>query len=534
MDGDVAGFSLFPASVRADEDSTTSRSSINVSPLHDSTTMSSIAKVVEMVSPSSPTNDNNDNGSIWTTPTLPKMTQPTTEEKSFPPLPNLSSSSPPIQEKNPPHSRKRQRNKSSNCIDNVGRGIWSYPLQDADNSDNINNIATSGDEIAWKIISVVLRGWCIIWVLFAILIISAELFSSSSNSGSNHDVSTKNIVIKIEDEQTFLEIAENVTSKCAYDNLNTEIGREECQQLCFNRMCCFIDGSDANAQFEVHTYSCANDPNKMCAAYAGCESLVVAEDDAIVYNANGIDVFGKKKNTTDESMTNNMVSSQEEQSQSVTNTTTTTTTSELQLVQQVITSVCHKDNLHSRHGINECASLCNPSICCFNRTEIEILNPRFDLKLKMEGISNDILDRSVMGTCIHENDEGVGHRASIHNHFCNVHEGCQNVLLLGAPPMSILEKNRQKYQYHKGGQSSAEDEEILINYNDGMIANGINGSNESSSITNDQERMLGTVFALLGIMVCISVYLLVHQRKPSENTTQLEMTSGREETIEFV
>ena len=64
-----------------------------------------------------------------------------------------------------------------------------------------------------------------------------------------------------------------------------------------------------------------------------------------------------------------------------------------------------------------------------------------------------------------------------------------------------------------------------------MIANSINGS---SSITNDQERMLGTVFALLGIMVCISVYLLVHQRKPSENNVQLEMTTGREETIEFV
>ena len=512
----------------------TSRSSVNVSPLHITTTMSSIAKVVEMVSPSSSSNDGN--GSIWTTPTLPKMTQPTTVEKRFPPLPDFSSSSsPPIKEKNPPHNRKRRQNKSSssNCIDNVGRGIWSYPLQDADNSDNINNIANSGDEIAWKIISVVLRGWCIIWVLFAILIISAELFSSNSTSGSSHNVSSKNIIIKIEDEQTFLEIAENVTSKCSYDNLNTEIGREECQQLCFNHMCCFIDGSDADAQFEVHKYSCATDPNKMCAAYAGCESLVVAEDDAVIYNANGVDVFGKEKNTTDESMTNNK-SSQEELSQSVTNTTTTTTTtSELQLVQQVITSVCHKDNLHTRHGINECASLCNPSMCCFNRTEIEMLNPRFDLKLKMEGISNDILDRSVMGTCIHENDEGVGHRASIQNHFCNVHEGCQNILLLGAPPMSTLENNRQKYQYHKGGEGSAKDEDILIDY-DEMIANSINNSNGSSSITNDQERMLGTVFALLGIMVCISVYLLVHQRKPSENNVQLEMTTGREETIEFV
>jgi len=513
MVGDVAAFSLYPASAREEDED-----SVNVSPLHDSTTMSSIAKVVEMVSPSS--SSNNSNGA-WTTPTLPKMTQPTTEEKRQP-----------IQEKNPPHNRKRRHNKSSNYIDNVGRGIWSYPLQDADNSDNINNIATSGDEIAWKIISIVLKGWCVIWVLFAILIISAELFSSSSNSGSSHNVSTKNIIIKIEDEQTFLEIAENVTSKCAYDNLDTEIGREECQQLCFNHMCCFIDESDADAQFEVHKYSCATDPNKICAAYAGCESLVVAEDDAIIYNANGIDVFGKK-NTTDESMTN-MDNSQEVQSQPVTNTNITPPTSELQLVQQVITSVCHKDNLHSRHGINECASLCNPSMCCFNRTEIEILNPRMDIKLKMEGIGNDILDRSVMGTCIHEN-EGVGHRASIHNHFCNVHEGCQNILLLGAPPMSTFEQNRQKYQYHKGGQSSAaEDEDILIDY-DEMIANSINGSNSNgSSITNDQERMLGTVFALLGIMVCISAYLLIHQRKPSENTVQLEMTTGREETIEFV
>ena len=114
VDGDVAAFSLYPASVEADVYSSTSRSSINVSPLHDTKMSRSIAKVVEMVSPSS---SNNSNGA-WTTPTLPKMTQPTTVEKKIPPprVPDLSSSSssPPIQEKNPPHNRKRRHNKSSN------------------------------------------------------------------------------------------------------------------------------------------------------------------------------------------------------------------------------------------------------------------------------------------------------------------------------------------------------------------------------------------------------------------------------------
>ena len=56
-------------------------------------------------------------------------------------------------------------------------------------------------------------------------------------------------------------------------------------------MCCFIDDDNSDAEFESHRYGCANDPNKMCAAYAGCESLVVAEDDAIIYDADGVDVF---------------------------------------------------------------------------------------------------------------------------------------------------------------------------------------------------------------------------------------------------
>ena len=430
-----------------------------------------------------------------------------------------------IKEKNPPHSRLRR---PSNTSDSIGRGIWSYPLE---SNNSTNHVA--GDEIAWKIISIV-KGWCIIWVLFAVIVISSELFSSTKNSTTTKQLQqqTKNIVT-VEDEQLFLEISENIVSACSYSNLDTEAGREECQQHCHNHMCCFIDDDNSDAEFESHRYGCANDPEKMCAAYAGCESLVVAEDDAIIYDADGVDVFDSVGGDGDSTDVDNIHNStQHEQStlmkpesattnadNSVTNYTNPISV-ELQLIQQVISSVCIKDNLHTRHGMMECVSLCAPSMCCFNRTEIEYVNPKMDLKLKMEGIGNDLLDRTAMGTCISE-DEGEGDQ----NHFCHVHYGCQNILLLGASQDSIiLERNR--HHYTQATNPSSIEEGDPFTFTDVGVYKG------SSNISSDQQRMLGTVCTLFGLMIGLTAYLLIHKRKPP--VAALNPRTSGEEMVEFV
>ena len=240
-------------------------------------------------------------------------------------------------------------------------------------------------------------------------------------------------------------------------------------------------------------------------------SLLVSEEDELNHRNGTVDVFGldtvdaitndndiilEEGDTTAVSAVsgeNTTPTIQQQSTMSSNNTATTTTTTELQLIQQVITSVCHKSNLHTRHGINECASLCNPSMCCFNRTEVEIRNPKMDLILKMEGIGNDVLDRSVMGTCIHEqNDDAEEEETTRQGHFCLVHSGCENILLIGAVPSS-LEANRKHYN------------QALASKEDGF-------SVDIYSITDDQQRMLIVACTFLGVMIGLTAYLLVYKR----------------------
>ncbi|KAL7456144.1 hypothetical protein ACHAWC_009494 [Mediolabrus comicus] len=352
--------------------------------------------------------------------------------------------------------------------------------------DNSHN--DGSDDIAWKIVKGILQGWCAIWVLFAIIIVAAEV--ASPKTPHQRLPNNNNIALSVteEDEQLFLALAEKIVTKCAYANLATEIGREECQSLCHEHMCCFNDENN---------FGCANNSEKMCAAYAGCESLVVTEDDAIIYDANGVDVFGIGDNNDDDTLASNSSDNNKENHEQITQNGTlpyaSKTSSELQMVAGIITTVCSTSNLHTRQQLDECASLCNDSMCCFDREQIEFLNPKMDLMLQLELGSgyHDKLDTSAMGTCMDDNE-----------YFCQVHAACKNLLLLGS-----------HYSEVDAPMSSHQDNTSGGNY---------------------------IVFAILFAMVAaMTVYLLVFQRAAPVHvdvhrgiSEAREVT--REEMIEFV
>ena len=395
--------------------------------------------------------------------------------------------------------------------------------EDEDDDDRIRSIATNtnvkttrtniitGEDKAWKIVSVIIKWWCVIWVLFAITVIAFEVFSPQATI--TQGVHGMNNIVKVQDEQALLELSEAVITSCSYSNLDTEDGREECRELCRNHMCCFVDDdgsaevnhkwSDLKGQYHGPHYGCAKDPKKMCAAYAGCQSLVVSEDDAIIYDADGVDVFGvgdDSDNDSDEGghSHNDTAAGDRQQPQEQSSDegkssgfsgANFTLTSELQLVQHVISSVCSTDNLHTHHGILECASLCNPSICCFDPDEISSLNPKLDIILKMEGIDNTMLDPSEMGTCTHKG--GGNETTAQEGHFCQAHMGCINILVLGSP-------------------SDAHATHIFTNFgtydeNDQTTSN--------SSAASAQRQTLATVFVLFGIIIGVTIYLLVYTRE---------------------
>lgn len=361
---------------------------------------------------------------------------------------------------------------------------------DNENCPSTNNTRIShndnGDEIVWKIIKGILTGWCLIWILFAIIIVAAELTSpKASNRNSN-----KNIVLTVseEDEQSFLTISEKVVHKCSYSNLDTETGREECQSLCHQHMCCFNEDN----------FGCSDKPEKMCAAYAGCEALVVSEDDAIIYDASGVDVFGIGVSDPLASNSSDNINDGDEQSQSENIPYATT---ELQLISEVITTVCSADNLGTKHGLNECVSLCNDGMCCFDRDQIEMLNPNMELILQLEGITSDKLDTSTMGTCFDEGKEK--------KQFCQVHASCKNLLLLGS------------------------------HYS---MADNLNAGGVDDSASAGKYIVFGTLFAMI---IALTFYLLVFQRvdppligvsrvRKEMVSASREGNSTRDEMIEFV
>ena len=362
-----------------------------------------------------------------------------------------------------------------------GNGAYyrNWSIKDRRSSRNKSNNTASnmepGDELAWKIIKVVLKGWFIIWILFAILVISAELFTP------NHKKVQKNKAILTADEEAkFLQISENIVSSCAYSKLDTEEGREGCQALCKDHMCCFIDDDNQNNVLESHKYGCQSNPDKLCGAYGGCEALIVSEEDATIYDADGNDVFAEEDDANNDQDTNAVAT--------VATVTDSTSLSGLQLIEHVISSVCVSNNLHKRHGLLECASLCNPSMCCFDPKEINLLNPKMDLILKMEGISNDLLNRTALGTCMNEEADGDETKP---NHYCKVHAGCKNILLVGT-----TSRTKKEHIVH----------DPLVGFHDA------NNESSTSNVTTEEKRTIEGVAIFFGLIIAFSAYLLIYKR----------------------
>lgn len=418
---------------------------------------------------------------------------------------------------------------------------WRRDDDEADIMTNTTNTRNSGggtceaDDAAWQILIKLLKAWFIIWLLFAGMIVIAELASSSHNR-ENFKILDSDAVEH--DTQTYLAISEQVVQTCSYSNLETKEGRGECQILCRGHMCCFED-DDNNIQHD--TYQCKDNPKKVCAVYAGCESLVVAEED--VYDV--FEYIESKENTmstmTIDANTSSVPSDQEsvelkpqptqptqhEHAESAmhknnyTDPRESTTITDLGLISQVITTVCANDNLHKRHGIQECAALCNPSMCCFDRDELKALNPHMDVILKLEGVGNDILDRTAMGTCLDE--EEVASTIQSASHFCKVHSGCKSLLLFGSSVHTFNKRNPSAVDPLLHTSMGIHDED--------------NGANDDNRALEKQQAIVVLVsfFGLVGI----TVYMLVFKRISSSSvTTELSRIRNdrfnEEDEIEFI
>ncbi len=387
------------------------------------------------------------------------------------------------------------------------------------------------DDVSNMMVSIFIRVWCVVWAIFALSVVIVEMSMDRNARARN--------------EQLYLELSESVVSNCAYSNLDTEHGRESCRELCHNHMCCFVDDDDDNDGGGGG--GCSHDPRKMCAAHAGCQSLVVSEEDAIIYDADGMDVFGDDDDVDDGGGRDN-----------VTTTTTTTTTtmtddgrsqqstssmerwssdggddsavhaggipdlaSDMQLVQRVIFAVCSTANLRTQHGMMECASICNPSVCCFDRYEILSMNPKLDIVLELEGIDETMLDTSEMGKCIPGGDDGGGGSNATSNtmgsNFCRAHIGCKNIFLLGSSSAAHL---THIFADDFGGTHQADDRSAY---------------DVDPAEKGERYRTIITVFVLFGIIIGITTYLLIHEREYSP-LMGVKLPSNRpdEEHVEFV
>ena len=296
------------------------------------------------------------------------------------------------------------------------------------------------DDIGWRIIRTVLKGWCFIWVMFAILVITAELLAPKHSS-------RQEAVVSAEEEQVFLEISEQVVLACDFDNLASESGRQECASLCAGSLCCFDDTG----------YSCQNDSNKMCAAYAGCESLVMSEDEVGEVLQEDLQVDEK-----DEVISVSKTPTEIDWASLGINESSSSP--EMKIVFDVVSEVCAGDNLHSRHGLFECASLCSSSLCCFDRSDIEAENPKLDLIMKLERLDG-VLDLSTLGTCLNDDRDETAGDTGQSTQFCTVHGSCRNLLLFGSEESAAVKfkSNVNNYKYtHSEGQQKHSMAMVLV------------------------------------------------------------------------
>ena len=480
-------------------------------------------------------------------------------------------------------SSRRSKNRSKRRNNNDG----------GNHANNTNNNTTEeASDIGWTILSTFLKGWFCIWILFAIAAIGTSISrphhgnrkkilnqqqtdeqpfeianihdaihaTSVSAAEGGGDVTTLDLLGNyynddyVNDEQILLAISEQVVTKCSLDNLDTNFGRGECQLLCQSHMCCFIglddDGTFATDNDDADFKGCASDPEKMCAVYAGCEVLVT------IFNDDFSSDSSEKENAISDTAKIPPMPTQQTitppSSFSSSSSTATTNNAELQLISQVITIACSNDNLHTRHGMQECAALCTQSVCCFDRHEIESLNPKMDIILKMEGVNDKLLDRNAIGTCSNDFDESshngdgavdtdtlLSSASSIQqqtNHFCNVHAGCKNLLLFGSHSNPNINK-----KHPSSGKGTS-----LPHNNLGLADIGVSNENsEFDQDTNiDDETRFVFIFIMFVLIMGVTIYLLVFTRVTDSVTKKiakmnrlkddLDENDPRQEMVDFV
>jgi len=113
-----------------------------------------------------------------------------------------------------------------------------------------------------------------------------------------------------------------------------------------------------------------------------------------------------------------------------------------------------------------------------------------------------------MGSCLNEDD------GTVHNHFCQVHQGCKNLLLLGAP-VAITIKQREP----PSGDPFIFPTVGVYDKNNQII--------HGNSVTTEQERTLETVTVFFRLLIGLTAYLLVCKRaSPSVVAIELALWTG--------
>lgn len=131
------------------------------------------------------------------------------------------------------------------------------------------------------------------------------------------------------DTVSLMDLAIQVAKACDTDSLNEIQGRQHCQHLCNDRLCCF----ESNER-----YNCVKDKKDECVAFAACEELLnaapLSQPELPVAPAPAPQPTASPLALDD---------------------------------QQALARVCNDDAISTIEGMNACHDLCSPVLCCWSQ-----------------------------------------------------------------------------------------------------------------------------------------------------------------------
>ena len=135
-----------------------------------------------------------------------------------------------------------------------------------------------------------------------------------------------------------MDLAVQVAEACATDNLMEVQGRQHCQHLCSDRLCCFEKDSK---------YNCVKDKQSECVAFAACEDLLKAGPLAAPVPApSPTRPPPTRPLPTQAAPTENRLGLDDE---------------------QVLKNLCSESRLASIDGMKSCHDACAPVLCCWSQ-----------------------------------------------------------------------------------------------------------------------------------------------------------------------